>query len=143
MHFCRGKTHYGNPNLPLKPEWQPLEGIEAEQGTGDIFFKPVVPYNIRYHRPVDDPLYSAHRKLREFNRTMYAPDYPIKVVGCLQQVSYTSSIILTYTTDLRVSSSSAMLVMGKTIYALHYNPRLTLCRLQMIFQRLAACSVPF
>lgn len=68
-----------------------MKGIEPNQGTGDVFFRAVVPNEITYQYPVDDPLYAAHRKvydvLKGTNKTRYAPDYPLKVVSCVQQVS--------------------------------------------------------
>jgi len=68
-----------------------MKGIEVKQGTGDIFFKPVTPGSILYQKPIDDSLYAAHRAMRDMlrgkNHNLYAPDYPIRVVGCTQQVS--------------------------------------------------------
>jgi hypothetical protein len=68
-----------------------MKGIEVKQGTGDIFFKPIAPGQTLYINPINDPLYAAHRVihdvLRGTNVTWYAPDYPIRVVGCTQQVS--------------------------------------------------------
>jgi hypothetical protein len=69
-------------------EWYPKDGLEVQNGTGDIFWKPVMPNAIFYANLVDDPLYSAHRKVQTYqgNATRYLPDYPLKGVGCLQQV---------------------------------------------------------
>lgn len=77
-----------------------MAGIETDPGTADIFFKAVVPYATTFHEPVNDALYSAHREIHDVirgqNVTRYDPDYPIKLVTCLQQVSDLFSHAYTY-----------------------------------------------
>jgi hypothetical protein len=93
-----GRTFYGDPTYPTMPGWFPKDGIEVKKGTGDIFWKPVMPNSVTYNNPVNDPLYSAHRPVQIYddtqgrNYTRYMPDHPIKGVSCLQQVSVALSV---------------------------------------------------
>jgi hypothetical protein len=88
-----GRAHYGDPNLPeeVPQGWIPSKGIEVKNGTGDIFFKPVMPNSMLFINPVDDPLYASHTKVtssrRGQNETRYGADSPIRLVTCVQQVS--------------------------------------------------------
>lgn len=50
-----------------------------------------------YGHPVDDPVFAAHKKLvtmsaRGLNDTFYLSDSPGSILGCTQQVCYTSQI---------------------------------------------------
>jgi hypothetical protein len=48
--------------------------------------------SVRYNRPVDDPLYSAHKEVIFYdyslgeNTTLYAADSPLTAIGCSVQV---------------------------------------------------------
>jgi hypothetical protein len=69
-----------------------MDGINIPKGTGDMFWKPVMPNGVAFAQPVDDPLYAAHRPTTIYDDTMsqnytrYLPDHPIKGVSCVQQV---------------------------------------------------------
>lgn len=59
-----GSTFYGDPEMRGGFQWLPKDGLEVQNGTGDVFWKPVMSNAVSYENPVDDPLYSAHRKAR-------------------------------------------------------------------------------
>lgn len=75
--------------------WIPKDGLRLEKGSGDQFLKVVMPNAEAYDGPVDDPLFSAHRAVKESSltqdngTTVYLPDHPIKAVTCTQHVSNT------------------------------------------------------
>ena len=53
-----------------------------------------MPGRIRYVQPVDDPMFSAHRKinitLQAGPKEEYMSDFPGTMEGCVQQVSHMS-----------------------------------------------------
>ena len=146
IHVFSGRTFWGDPEKRVRPQWLPMDGIEAKEGSGDIFFKPVVPNRIQYVNPVDDPLYSAHKVvydvLRGKNITTYAPDYPIRLVSCLQQVSTTLPSILQSPSDIATSSSSVTPGTTNQITALPSSTSLTFYWVLVTFLKPTACSAP-
>jgi hypothetical protein len=83
-----------NPALPSwfpKNEFFPLNSVDGPDG--DIFWKPFMSNALTTMSPIDDPLYSAHKKVQLYdkaikkNQTAYRSDYPIRGVGCVQHVS--------------------------------------------------------
>jgi hypothetical protein len=83
--------------------------------------------SVTYNHPVDDPLYAAHKVVRQFddtqsrNYTRYMADDPFKVVSCVQQVS-TQHIHKCVSKLIRCFRMRyATPVSAKTTFALHSN----------------------
>ncbi|KAF2709058.1 hypothetical protein K504DRAFT_408484 [Pleomassaria siparia CBS 279.74] len=68
-------------------EWEPLPGLMRKDGHVTIF---EIDYSgITYEHAVDDPLFGAHRIATDkFNNTVYKPDLPVGVMGCVEQSQY-------------------------------------------------------
>lgn len=78
-------------------EWYPKDGMRPAAGTADVFIKPVMTNAVVFGSPVNDPLYSARRAVKERdNSTVYLPDHPVRAVSCTQQVSCNPAPGLTY-----------------------------------------------
>lgn len=66
---------------------------EMRNPAGDTMFKTFMSMATSYNTPIDDPLFAAHKEMIEYddiqrkNFTIYHADYPMRAVGCLQQVS--------------------------------------------------------
>jgi hypothetical protein len=68
----------------------PLEGLRRNDADLNIKF---LGSPVRYNHPVDDPLFSAHRPVTDFdlnigNITRYVADSPLTGVGCTVQVCW-------------------------------------------------------
>jgi hypothetical protein len=68
--------------------WQTLD--EMNRTDADVALAFIALNNVMYHKPVDDPLFSAHRKvpygLGSYARTEYKPDHLAGAIGCAVQV---------------------------------------------------------
>ncbi|KAH7372353.1 hypothetical protein BKA66DRAFT_423129 [Pyrenochaeta sp. MPI-SDFR-AT-0127] len=86
-----GRNFYTNVNNTEPPGIIPIRALFNPDG--DTMFKVFMPNSVAYDNPVDDPLFSAHKKLLSYddtqlkNDTIYMSDFLIKGIGCLQQVS--------------------------------------------------------
>lgn len=89
--FYGGRNFYTNVNNTEPPGIIPIRALFNPDG--DTMFKVFMPNSVAYDNPVDDPLFSAHKKLLSYddtqlkNDTIYMSDFLIKGIGCLQQVS--------------------------------------------------------
>ncbi|KAF2736964.1 hypothetical protein EJ04DRAFT_562032 [Polyplosphaeria fusca] len=65
---------------------------EMARNDSDLVVMAVWQNSIRYNKPVDDPLFSAHKVLNRTTAigklTRYGADYPAGVVGCAEQTQY-------------------------------------------------------
>ena len=80
---------YGAPEYSSLTSVEPIP--EMAVNNNDITLIVIYPNGIVYERPVNDPLFSAHksflRRTDDGNLTYYASDYPFLVIGCEAQVS--------------------------------------------------------
>jgi len=81
---------YGTSRYTSIDTLSPIAGMDRN-GTADLTQLIFMPNAITYERPVNDPLFSAHKTmikstLSGVNFTYYAPDDPFLVMGCEVQV---------------------------------------------------------
>jgi hypothetical protein len=75
----------------------PLKGLRLNDA--DVVLK-FLASSVHYNHPVDDPFFSAHRAVTDYNvaiggnATQYAADSPITVIGCSVQVRQAQSPIV-------------------------------------------------
>jgi hypothetical protein len=65
---------------------------ELDRKDADVSLKLVTKNSLKYLRPVDDPLFSAHRAqnvtMQGGGMIQYLSDFPGSIIGCVQQVSW-------------------------------------------------------
>lgn len=94
----RWSTNYKSPLFYYSsPPWVDLNGYspipELYSNDSDLFLTFVLMHSISYMKPVDDPLFSAHRSIPELltdnsTSTRYLADEPVSVFGCQNQVRF-------------------------------------------------------
>lgn len=98
--------YYANPELSNLSSVIPIP--ELKRTDGDTALKLIGLNGMRFIKPVEDPLYSAHipmnaRQISSDGKlvpaTIYGYDTPLKAIGCLQQVTDSRLYYLGSVTD--------------------------------------------
>lgn len=70
--------------------FEPLPGLIRNDS--HTVFLAILPNRVAYVKPIDDPVFSAHRPWQSVNadgipnEPLYLPDHPGRVIGCTVQV---------------------------------------------------------
>lgn len=68
---------------------------ELQRNDADVSLRLTAKNGIKYFKPVNDPMFSAHRLVIQSTQTgnvsFYMSDFPGSMMGCVQQVSYSES----------------------------------------------------
>lgn len=90
--LCSSRVHYPYQE-DYNGRFEPVKGIALSDG--DIVLKIIRLNGLLFSDEVNDPLFSAHKERTRLswgagNVTYHIADFPISVVGCVEQVSETS-----------------------------------------------------
>jgi hypothetical protein len=88
MDSCH--LHFVSDSFANYTRWDPIP--EMFRSDADVILKPIGKANVKYNRPVDDPLFAAHTTRGNVTSRagtplkFYYSDFPMSTFGCAQQV---------------------------------------------------------
>ncbi|KAK4224478.1 hypothetical protein QBC38DRAFT_485374 [Podospora fimiseda] len=86
-HPTKFQQTQATPSLQFweEPSHRVIENMNPEGDDAELFVALFDAGGAVYNRPIDDPLFSAHLKLKTGYVTRYLPDYDYTAIACLEQ----------------------------------------------------------